>query len=155
MSVAAESPQGGTGVAPYVILDLYPQGRARVQRDMELIRRIVLAVQAKDDAVPRRVHVDGVEDWILARHVELLFDAGMLDGTKSAPTFGGGPPAVFVRDLSSAGHDFAATLANETVWGQLKQKVGPVDLAMMPLKVVKEVGVAALSAWALNQAGLA
>lgn len=125
-----------------------------MQRDMELIRKIILTVQAKNDMVPQKLHIDGPEPWVLARHIELLFDAGMLDGTKATHPVSGKPPAMFVKDLSAAGHDFAAALGNDTVWGQIKQKVSPGDLAVMPLKVIKDVGVAALQAWMLKQLGL-
>lgn len=150
----SEAEEAGPDAAPHVILDLYPRGRAAMQRDMDLIRRIVLAVQAKGDLMPRKVEIDGPEPWVLARHVELLYDAGMLDGTKTKHPVSGEPPTIFVRDLSGPGHDFAAALANDTVWGQIKQKVTPGELAAMPLKVIKDVGVAALQAWLLGRLGL-
>lgn len=149
-----DGPAHGAEPLLHVIIDLHPQGRARMQRDMELIRRIVLAVQAKQDLIPRRVQIEGVEDWVLARHVELLTLGGMLDTSEPFYPMDGGPPAIFVKDLSNAGHDLAASLANDTVWGQIKQKISPGDLALLPLKVIKDLGVAMLQAWVLKKAGL-
>lgn len=125
-----------------------------MQRDMELIRKIILTVQAKNDLAPRKLLIDSYEEWIVARHVELLMKSGMLDTGEPFYPMSGEPPTILVRDLSSEGHDFAASLGNDTVWGQIKQKVSPGDLAVMPLKVIKDVGVAALQAWMLKQLGL-
>lgn len=125
-----------------------------MQRDMELVRKIVAAVQAKNDLRPRKIEVEGYEAWIVARHVEMLHQQGMLDTTEPFYPVAGGPPAIHVRDLSPDGHDLAASLANDDIWSQIRTKFSAGELAMMPLKVVKDVGVAALQAWALSKMGL-
>src|ERR1035437_8601270 len=51
-----------------------------VKRDMELVRRILLAVQAKSSLEPELIIIDGLDDAVVGRHVEMLFDAGFLEG---------------------------------------------------------------------------
>jgi hypothetical protein len=41
-------------------------------RDMELIRKILLEIQSRKDLEPREVKIEGYNDVILGRHIELL-----------------------------------------------------------------------------------
>jgi hypothetical protein len=128
-------------------------GRIDMHRDMELVRKIVRAVQAKNDLSAASIDVDGYEEWFIQRHLELLLNAGMIEGVISKP-LGVSHPLVMVRDLTNAGHDFAAALQNDTVWAHIKSKFTGAELAGLPLALVKELGVKAVSAWALGKLGL-
>jgi len=50
-----------------------------VKRDMELVRQILLTVQAKTSLEPELIKIDGHDDAIVGRHVEMLFDNGFLE----------------------------------------------------------------------------
>lgn len=124
-----------------------------MQRDMELIREIVRRVQAKDDLTPREIKIDGRDPAIVARHVELLHAAGMIDAAQVHRPHNR-PPMIFVRDLSNAGHDFAAALQNDTVWSQVKQALSPTELAKAPLKIIATLGNKLLEAYVMSKVGL-
>ena len=136
-----------------VMVNLNPMGRAAVQRDMEVVRAIFASVQARGDLRSRSVELEGHEEWIVQRHLELLLDSGFLAGTKSEP-LSQPYPTVLVRDLTWQGHDFAATLSNETVWGKMKQSLSAVELATLPLTVLKDVGTKLLVAYTTHKLGL-
>src|ERR1700674_3783330 len=106
-------------ISPIVALDL--RGRALMTRDMELIRKIFAEIQSRKDALPKPVEIPDVDEEVVARHLEMLLEAALIDGQSSHP-LGQAFPNIMVTDLSWAGHDFAAALANDSVWGQMKKK---------------------------------
>jgi len=129
-------------------------GGIRMQRDMEVVRKVLRAVQQKGDLVPRPMSVDGVADQVVAHHIALLLRAGYIDGV-SGSVVADGSESVLVRDLTWEGHEFAgALLAEDTVWSQIKETVGAERLGTMPLKLVQEIATKALSAWVTRKLGL-
>lgn len=150
----------GAGVAPVAppplsaTVALYPEGRCRMQRDMELIRAICRHVVERGDVYPRVVEIDGHEGWVVAHHVDLLHRAGLIDGTRSSE-MGNPVPTILVRDLTWEGHDFAGAMANSTLWGQIKSSISPAVLAAMPLKAVAAVAGELAVAVAKAKLGLA
>lgn len=128
-------------------------GRARVQRDMELIRKILLAVQTKATLKHELVKIDGVDDEIVGRHVEMLFNAGYLEGRPMALA-SQSYVRIGVKDLSWQGHDFLSALENQGVWSKLKESFGAGELATLPLTVIKDAAVGLLRQYALQKLGL-
>lgn len=125
-------------------------------RDMELIRKICLQIQARKDVSLKPVEIDGVDPVVLARHLEMLLQAGFLEG---APPMisgrgGGSAPYIIVKDLSWEGHSFLDAIKNDSVWNKLKQSFSPDQLASLPLEVMKTVGIGLLTSWAKQQAGI-
>jgi len=142
-----------SAMIPYAIVMIDPKGRVAMTRDMELIRKIILEIQARKDAKFSSVEIPNYDGATVARHLELMLDAALIEGQKldghDVPF-----PFVVVKDLTWAGHDFAAALANENVWGRIKKTFSPADLAAMPLGVLKELGTSLLMQWAKGQLGL-
>lgn len=135
------------------IIALNPTGRVAMTRDMELIRLIATRIQERRDLKHRPVEIDGYEDWIVARHLELMLDAALIDAVK-LESLDQPYPTILVKDLSSAGHDFAAAVGNETVWAKMKQTFTSTEFVKLPLVVVKDVGVALLGHWAKSKLGI-
>lgn len=123
-------------------------------RDMELIRQILLQIEARKDLSLKPVEIDGADPVILGRHVEMLYQAGFIEGPKPISALSTGMPYIIVRDLSWSGHDFISALKNEGVWNKIKQSYSPEQLASFPLEVIKTIGVGLLTAWAKQQVGL-
>src|SRR5665213_1375001 len=116
---------------PVVIIALEAGGRALMTRDMELIRKIFAAIQERKTAELYSLEIPDVDPAILARHLEMLHDAQLIDAQKSAPLRGN---LIFaVKDMTWAGHDFAAVLENDTVWDKMKEKLSPKELATLPM----------------------
>jgi len=82
----------------------------------------------------------------------MLHDAGYIEAEKSSPLQG--LPKFMVKDLTWAGHDFAAVLENDTVWSKLKEKLSPKELATIPLSVMKTVGLGVLEHYLKGKFGL-
>ena len=123
---------------PAVMLELDPHGRVMMQRDMELVRRILLSVEARPDLKLAMIRLPGEEAVKLARHVEMLVKSGLVDARQvnrgSSPL-----PQYLVSDLSWDGHDFLAALKNETVWRKLKAALSAKDMAELPLAIIKDL----------------
>ena len=140
-------------IEPEIIVDIDPTGWVAMTRDMELVRKIISAIQARKDASPQMgIEVEGYDPAIVMRHVEMLLNAGFIDGSQRGTA--GGKPLIVVRDLSWQGHDFASAMENESVWETLKAKFSKAELASLPLIVLKTVGIELLTAWAKSKAGL-
>jgi len=137
-----------------IIVALDPLGRAVVKRDMELIREILLAVQSRTDLTPKPLHLEGHDEVVVGRHIEMLSVAGLIDGPSKRPTRADSSQLVFIKDLTWEGHDFLAALENKGVWGKMKQSFSAAELAGMPFSVIKDVGLGLLKEWAKSKVGL-
>jgi len=133
------------------IVALHPNARVLMTRDMELIRKILLSIQARTDTEPRTVNIEGVDSVTLVRHVEMLLGQGLIEGRSFRTTEAN---RIDVTDLSWAGHDFIGVLENSGVWDKIKQSFSVAELAGMPLSVLKDVGVGLLKEWAKKKVGL-
>lgn len=90
-----------------------------MRRDMDVIRKIVLAVR---DAPGIINAVEGIAPGDFAFHAQLLEEAGLV----SAAIQGGGKriaEAVVVFRLTWAGQDFADSIADDTIWEKAKAHV--------------------------------
>lgn len=111
-----------------------------MERDLELVKAIALAVRDKPDLAPAGVEAAGYDRAVVARHIELMIHTGLLDGKVGPKPAEGATPSL-VRDLSSYGHDFAGAVASERVWSQLTELFPPEKLQQVPLRVVAGVAI--------------
>ncbi|WMT92471.1 DUF2513 domain-containing protein [Pelagibacterium sp. H642] len=105
-----------------------------MKRDMDLVREILFAIEAKEDLVPETVEIDGRGDLQVAEHVALLFEAGYIKGHKTEHPEEGHPPIIDVINLTWAGHEFAATISQPDIWDRTKATLaasGRWSLALM------------------------
>src|SRR5438477_7799557 len=103
-----------------------------MQRDMELIRTILLKVEA-DPTFDGSVHqtdaaalgiTDHSDDEVLY-HLVLLIEAGLLDGKKV--TAGSFPPStVAILRLTWQGHEFLDSVRDPDIWHKTKQRAATV-----------------------------
>jgi hypothetical protein len=141
-----------TAAFPFMIA-LNPEGRALMTRDMELIRKIFIEIRKRKDARPSSLEIEGVDEAIVGRHLEMLLNSGLIEG-QNPGIVERGFPVILVKDLSWEGHDFAAALLNDNVWSKLKKAFSVADLATLPLTVLKSVGADLLMQLAKAQVGL-
>ena len=102
-----------------------------MQRDMDLVRQIMLATQAKQGLDPEPIKIEGVDDVVVGRHVEMLFDAGFLDGFEYDTTLASQYRNILVKDLSWDGHEFIGAISKDELWQTLKFAIGPGELARL------------------------
>ena len=113
-----------------------------MRRDMDLVRQILLAVEEREEEDLRRstLSVEGYGEQAVARHVEIMQEAGLVDAHVMRAD--GVPPyAARVFRLTWEGHDFLEATRNETVWAKTKQfvkeKGGGASLAIMKAVAVR------------------
>jgi hypothetical protein len=135
-----------------IIVALDPNGRAMMKRDMDLIRKILFAVETRTNALPEAVVVEGYDKPIVIRHVQMLMEAGLLDGNQRADGRSH-YPIITITDLSWQGHEFLAAVRHDGIWNKIKQRFGA-ELPNLPFVVVREVGLGLVKQWALGQVGL-
>jgi hypothetical protein len=92
-----------------------------MKRDMELIRQILLNVEADKYQIGEPIKIDGIAEDVCGMHVALIFDAGLAEGrlVKSSERIAW---AMIFR-LTSAGHDFCDGIRNDTIWNKAKENI--------------------------------
>ena len=111
-----------------------------MQRDMDLIRDLLLKFERDDASIP-----EGHTKHEVAYHVNQMVKSGLIEATviqAFSPGTGRMKPVDFVfGDITPAGHDFIAGLKNENFWTKLKHeastKVVPLTLDLLVL-IAKE-----------------
>ena len=98
-----------------------------MKRDMDLVRRIVLAVQDLPASTGGRDmqmlnSLEGVDGALFAAHAQLLDEAGLI----RAALQGDGkrvPGAAVIYRLTWAGHEFADSIRDDTLWKKVSDRV--------------------------------
>lgn len=93
-----------------------------MKRDLELIRNILLAIEASEDDEPASIDLNfpGVDDLLLYGHVRLLQEAGFIHAIQRQ---GFNSRALWIpHSLTWRGHDFLSAIRDETVWLRVKAR---------------------------------
>ena len=93
-----------------------------MRRDMDLIRKIVLAT-ADLPAHQLLKTLDGVDETDFITHVAWLEEAGLLKAKVREGLGGSDAQYAFVMRLTWAGCEFADAVRNDTIWHKAKEKV--------------------------------
>jgi Hypothetical protein (DUF2513) len=106
-----------------------------VQRDMELVRKIVFALEAHPSGfAPRGLKIDGYTDEQVGYHVHLMAQAELLLGS-DVTCMGSSSPQAIPTSLTWQGHEFAALARSDTLWKKatetMRQQVGAVALSVL------------------------
>jgi hypothetical protein len=113
----------------------------------------LLAVQAKTSLEPELIKIDGFDDVIVGRHVEMQFDAGFLEGMEHS-TLASQYRDNFVKAWD--GHEFVGAISKEELWEKLKYEIGPGELSGLSLKAIQGRlyccghGISQRQAWTLR-----
>lgn len=107
-----------------------------MKRDMELIREILLAIEANGSTQGTiDLQIPGRDSETVSYHVKLLAQAGLVDATDLSTMHGfeWAP-----RSLTRTGHEFLDAARNDTVWQKAMAKLKG-QAASVPFEVVKAV----------------
>lgn len=104
-----------------------------MKRDLELIRRMLLTMEAFEQfdspsVWPALVEACGAPEDVLEYHVILLHEAGLIDAIDLG-SGDDGPSWVPMR-LTWDGHEFLDAARSETVWGKAKKIVAEKGVGM-------------------------
>lgn len=121
-----------------------------MKRDLALIRDLLLRIEATPANRDARLDTTEVDEDVVHEHLEMLIDAGLIEGTVLAA--GSGHARIYdvrVKRLTWTGHEFLANAQNEGAWAKtlefVRSKGGAVSL-----EIVKEL----LKRAVLDQFGL-
>lgn len=89
-----------------------------MKRDMDLIRKIVLAVHNADTHIAK---LDGVDEKAFGEHALLLQEAGLIDASINIVQHK--ILVAIIWRLTWAGQDFAQSIVDDTVWNKAKENV--------------------------------
>jgi DNA-binding transcriptional ArsR family regulator len=90
-----------------------------MKRDMELVRKILLAVEGAEDIESGiQPEIEGYSDTQVTYHSSLLYKAGLITAMDASSMDG---PSYIITGLTWEGHDFLEASRNETVWKKAKE----------------------------------
>jgi DNA-binding transcriptional ArsR family regulator len=127
-----------------------------MKRDMDLIRNLLLVVEASEQPVVYIAdlmvaeRLQGMEQSDIDFHLKLLIEAGLIDGNKKQglSTVGNW----YVRRLTWDGHEFLDTIRDPEIWRKTKE--GASAAGNWSVGTLKEFGTALLKAKAQTVLGL-
>jgi hypothetical protein len=117
--------------------------RADVERDMELIRNILLPVNADPTLNGSKFEVFDTSDFSghtqeeIAYHIDLLFEVGFVKGLATLDA-----PAPAISRLTWEGHEFLGSVSDPSVWEKVKQQVA--GIPTVAISVIWELAKAEL-----------
>jgi Hypothetical protein (DUF2513) len=107
----------------------------RMQRDLELIRHLMLEIESKDDDIftGDDIQIGNYNLSQINRHLQWLVEANLVDGKVSIDA-GGGISNVIISRLSWEGCSFLDNARNESVWKKtmetVKEKSGTISFTL-------------------------
>lgn len=110
-----------------------------MRRDMDLARRILLAIESSDEDPRGWVELDFVDKYpknLVSYHVVLLADAGLIEA-QDLMSMGDDGYRWMPKRLTSAGHDFLDAAREEETWNDGKRLLQTAGVASLTL--LKEV----------------
>lgn len=117
-----------------------------MRRDLDLLRNILLGVEASDGS-----HMLKITDFIndiydeatVSYHIELLVDAKYIEA-KDISSLENQFKYFLISRLTMQGHDYLDAVRNDNVWAEIKKQLK--DFAVSaPLDLIKTVGSSVLS----------
>jgi hypothetical protein len=109
-----------------------------MKRDMDLIRNMLLLIEADSDVPPKTVKADTFLDLcdnpsMIALHLELLADSGLVDLRKM-------PNGSYeVKRITGAGYDYLDSVRSAKVWRNVKDRLSVVGGASF--EIIKAVAI--------------
>jgi len=106
--------------------------RTKVKRDMDLIREILLKVEADPELQGSRFKVFDTSDFAghsqeeITYHIDLLFENDFVKGIETLDA-----PAPAISRLTWQGHEFIADTSDPGIWASVKERTkGLPDVAI-------------------------
>lgn len=94
-----------------------------MKRDLDLIRKIMLAAEAMPTSWFMDVEVPDVPEDRLKYHKYLILQEGFAEGEEESP-MGTSDLGASLHSITWAGHEFLDDIRDETIWGKVKARLG-------------------------------
>ena len=109
-----------------------------MKRDMELVRRMLMAVEeSPQPPTTGDFEMPDESPALVAFHMQLLCGAGYVQASVSYP-HGQAYPRYVDPLLTWSGHEFIDSIRSDTVWKFIRQKV-KADGGSIPIEIVKQL----------------
>jgi hypothetical protein len=103
-----------------------------MRRDMDLIRKMLLAIEADEHGFAPRIEIQGYTQEQINYHAVLLGEAGLAKVTEVTSMGSESPEAIIIR-LTWAGHEFLDAARENNIWNQAKDKISKIGGATIPI----------------------
>jgi hypothetical protein len=90
-----------------------------MKRDLDLVRELMLKIEALPAGPSVQYRMDEVEDPVLLAHLQLLIAAGLVNG-KISQTRGARGDVMIISGLTWEGHEWIETVRSPAVWDKTK-----------------------------------
>jgi hypothetical protein len=113
-----------------------------MKRDMDLVRSILLEIEARGDPELRNVpFIQGYDEGVVTSHVALLLDAGLASGIDASTMDGQDYMEI---GMTWAGYEFLDNVRDPEIWRTTK--TGAAKLGSFSLSLIGDLAKAALTA---------
>jgi hypothetical protein len=93
-----------------------------MKRDLDLVRQLMLQIEALPAAPPVQYRMSEIEDPVLLAHLEMLIEAGLVNGRISRSQ-GARGDVISVSGLTWQGHEWVEMVRSQSLWNDVKSAV--------------------------------
>ena len=93
-----------------------------MKRDLDLVRQLMLQIEALPAAPPVQYRMSEIEDPVLLAHLEMLIEAGLVSGRISRSQ-GARGDVISVSGLTWQGHEWVEMVRSQSLWNDVKSAV--------------------------------
>ena len=88
-----------------------------MKRDLDLVRQILLQIEALPAGPPAQYRMSEIEDPVLLAHFELVLASGLVNGKISRSQSSRGD-VISISGLTWQGHEWIETVRQDSVWNE-------------------------------------
>ena len=107
----------------------------RMKRDMDLIRKMLLAIEADEHGFAPKIEINGYTEEEIGYHAVLLGEAGLVKVCDVTGLGNKSPEAIITR-LTWAGHEFVDSARENQRWNLAKDLINKVGGASIQIWVI-------------------
>ena len=90
-----------------------------MKRDLDLVRQLLLQIEALPAGPPAQYRTSEIEDPVLLAHFELVIGAGLVNG-KIARSQGARGDVISISGLTWEGHEWIEMVRSQAVWNETR-----------------------------------
>ena len=114
------------------------------KRDMDLVRKLLFAIEEKPNDYPEQTFVvEGYDDYTVQFHLILMYEAGLISAEVYRTETGRTAKIYFVFRLTWEGCEFLSAARDNTIWNTVKKRT-LTQLSEVPFAVLKAALLAAV-----------
>ena len=111
-----------------------------MKRDMDLVRKILLAMEASPSGfAPAALPIDGYDEDAIGHHMYLMKEGELVTAVVTT-AYGRKSPVAVPLTITWKGHEFLAVTRNEKVWSKLKTELKERGLSL-PFSLMQDLAI--------------